>query len=373
MGRADVSTAGRRVLIATWDGGGNTPPALNLGARLARRGQHVRILGWESMASRAADAGLEFVAYPSLEPWPEGLAFEDDFPRLLEAAWGEPTGDDIRDAASAFGADVIVIDCNLSSGFKATRELHVPRVALVHLSYHTFMYVSGERVTGMNVAEMLDGVEVVLALQPPGFDPPSELPPGAVYVGPVLAPGLPPLETEIAELLAAPGDPWVLLSLSTTLQPGLKDALAEILSTLGQLPIRVFLTLSAGAALTELDVPANTTVRGRVPHELVMPLITVVVCHAGMTTISTALTFGKPLVCVPQGRDQIGNANRVAAIGAGLVTTERTVSVGVRMLLSEERYRHAAERIAEASTPLGGGELAAELVSHVASRSPPRS
>jgi UDP:flavonoid glycosyltransferase YjiC (YdhE family) len=261
----------------------------------------------------------------------------------------------------------------LSSGFKAARELNVPRVALVHLSYHTYMYISGERVTGMNVVEMLDGVELVLALQPPGFDPPSELPPGTSYVGPVLAPGLPPLDTEIAELLAAPGDPWVLLSLSTTLQPGLKDALAGILSALGELPIRVFLTLSTGAALSELDVPANTTVRGHIPHELVLPFITAVVCHAGMTTISTALTFGKPLVCVPQGRDQIGNANRVAAIGAGLVTTERTVSVGVRMLLNEDRYRHAAERIAEASTPLRGGELAAELVSHLASKPPPSS
>jgi len=184
----------------------------------------------------------------------------------------------------------------------------------------------------------------------------------------VLAPQLPPLDTELAELLAAPGEPWVLLSLSTTPQPGLKDALAEILSALGELPIRVLLTLSAGAARTELDVPANTTVRGRIPHELVLPYVTVVVCHAGMTTISTALTFGKPLVCVPQGRDQIRNANRVAAIDAGLVTTERTVNVGVRILLREDRYRHAAERIAEASTPLRGGELAAELVSEVGSK-----
>jgi UDP:flavonoid glycosyltransferase YjiC (YdhE family) len=361
-------SSGRRVLIATWDGGGNTPPALNLGARLARRGEQVRILGWESMASRAAAAGLAFVAYPSLEPWPEGLALEDAFPRLLEATWGEQTGDDIRDAARAFGADVIVIDCNLSSGFKATRELNVPKVALVHLSYHTFMHISGEQATGMNVAEMLDGVEVVLAVQPPGFDPPSELPPGTAYVGPVLAPELHPLDTEVAELLAAHGDPWVLLSLSTTPQPGLKDALAEILSALGDLPIRVLLTLSAGAAVSELDLPANTTVRGRIPHELVLPYITVVVCHAGMTTTSTALTFGKPLVCVPQGRDQIRNANRVAAIGAGLVTTERTANVGVRIVLREDQYRRMAERIAEASTSLGRGELAAELVSNVASK-----
>ena len=43
-----------RFLIVTWDGGGNTPPALNLAERRSASGHHVRILGWESMAARAA-------------------------------------------------------------------------------------------------------------------------------------------------------------------------------------------------------------------------------------------------------------------------------------------------------------------------------
>ena len=47
-----------RFLIASWDGGGNTPPAFNLGSRLVRRGHHVRMLGWEPMAARASAAGL---------------------------------------------------------------------------------------------------------------------------------------------------------------------------------------------------------------------------------------------------------------------------------------------------------------------------
>jgi UDP:flavonoid glycosyltransferase YjiC (YdhE family) len=188
----------------------------------------------------------------------------------------------------------------------------------------------------------------------------------------VLAPELPPLDPAISELLDAPGDPWVLLSLSTTVQPGLKDALVEILSALAGMPVRVLLTLSAGARQEELDVPANTTVRGRVPHELLFPYMSLVVCHAGMTTISTALTFGVPLVCIPQGRDQVRNANRVAAVGAGLVTTERTVGTGVRILLREDRYRQVAARFAEESAPLGRGELAAELVRGVNQRPPAR-
>ena len=45
-----------RFLIVSWDGGGNAPPALNLGARLTNLGHRVRLLGWDSMASRAAAA-----------------------------------------------------------------------------------------------------------------------------------------------------------------------------------------------------------------------------------------------------------------------------------------------------------------------------
>ena len=66
-----------RFLIVSWDGGGNAPPALNLGARLVRQGHQVRLLGWESMASRAAAAGVEFATYPSVPPWPPDLTFED--------------------------------------------------------------------------------------------------------------------------------------------------------------------------------------------------------------------------------------------------------------------------------------------------------
>ena len=48
-----------RFLIASWDGGGNTPSAYNLGSRLVRRGHRVRMMGWHAMAAPAAAAGLE--------------------------------------------------------------------------------------------------------------------------------------------------------------------------------------------------------------------------------------------------------------------------------------------------------------------------
>ena len=92
-----------RFLIATWDGGGNTPSAFNLGARLVGRGHQVRLLGWESMASRAAAAGVEFATYPSVPPWPRGCATRTTWDeRLAPALHGPGTRDDILTEAKDF-------------------------------------------------------------------------------------------------------------------------------------------------------------------------------------------------------------------------------------------------------------------------------
>jgi hypothetical protein len=121
-----------RFLIVSWDGGGNTPPALNLGARLARQGHQVRLLGWESMAPRAAAAGVEFATYPSVPPWPPELAFEDALEeRLLPALAGPATRDDILTEANGFAPDVVV-DCMMDAGLEAAHVLGLPCAVLVH-------------------------------------------------------------------------------------------------------------------------------------------------------------------------------------------------------------------------------------------------
>jgi UDP:flavonoid glycosyltransferase YjiC (YdhE family) len=48
-----------------------------------------------------------------------------------------------------------------------------------------------------------------------------------------------------------------------------------------------------------------------------LPQAALVVCHAGLGTVMAALSHGVPLVCLPMGRDQGNNAQRVASLGAG--------------------------------------------------------
>ncbi len=218
-----------------------------------------------------------------------------------------------------------------------------------------------------DLSAMMAGCQVVLALQPPGFDAPCELPAGHEYVGAIvdgdvtgtLGPGL-------AARLAEPGDPWVLLSLSTTTQRGQRETLQSVLDGLAMMPVRVLVTLGSTTTASELELPANGVFSGFVPHELVLPHMSAVVTHAGMSTIAVTLAAGVPMVCVPQGRDQGGNAERVAAIGAGVVAPAGEVADAIGELLADGRYSAAAERIARACVPLGLGARAADLVEALA-------
>jgi UDP:flavonoid glycosyltransferase YjiC (YdhE family) len=360
-----------RFLIVSWDGGGNAPPAINLGARLVRRGHHVRLLGWESMAPRAAAAGTEFATYPSVPPWPPGLAFEDALEeRLMPALLGAGTRDDILAGADRFAPDVVVVDCMMDAGLEAAHVLGLPSAVLVHLPYSAFRYEWGDEATRAEKARSLDMAGAVLALVPPGFDTPCPLPANTTYVGPITDPNpRPPLDPRDAGLLAEPGRPWVLLSLSTTVQ-GQAAALPRILGAVAALPVRVLLTLGGALPASAVDPPPNVTVRGFVPHDLLLPHMAAVISHGGLSTITAALTAGVPLVCIPQGRDQPDNARRVAASGAGRVVAAGAppadIATAVGELLADPAALRQARRFAGVIARLGGGDAAAQKVIRLA-------
>jgi UDP:flavonoid glycosyltransferase YjiC (YdhE family) len=212
----------------------------------------------------------------------------------------------------------------------------------------------------------LDESGAVLALVPPGFDAPCRLPANTAFVGPINDPNpLAPLEARDAALLAEPGDPWVLLSLSTTLQ-GQAAALPRMLDALATVPVRVLLTLGGALPISAVDAPPNVTVRGFIPHDLVLPHMAAVISHGGLSTITAALTVGVPLVCIPQGRDQSDNADRVVAAGVGrdvaadAPATE--IATAVDGLLNDRSALGQARQFADVITGLGGGAAATQLV-----------
>ena len=360
-------TGAGRFLIISWNGGGNVPPALSLGARLVHLGHHVRLLGWESMESRAAIAGLEFTAYPSVPSWPSGVTLQQAWKeRVIPALLGPGTRDDIRTEIEDFSPDVVVVDCMIGAGLEVVDTLNLPRAVLIHVLYSTFTDKWGSRATRAKNAAYLDHADQVLVLVPPGFDKASQLPPNTSRVGPITDPDPgPPLSTRMAELLAEPGKPWVLLSLSAILQDQ-ATTLPRILEAVAQLPIRVLLTLGGVLQPSAINSPPDVTVCGFIPHDLIMPHMAAVVSHGGLSTVTTALAAGVPLVCIPESHDQPDNAQRVVASGVGRAVDKDAppteIAAAIEAVLTDPSVLDKTKHFAKAIAALGRGDVAARKV-----------
>jgi MGT family glycosyltransferase len=112
------------------------------------------------------------------------------------------------------------------------------------------------------------------------------------------------------------GDPLVVISFSTSYMN--QSALAQrVLDAIAGLPVRALLTAGPALETDTLRIPANARSVSYVPHRSVFPHAALVITHAGWQTVNAALADGVPLLCIPDGRDQPDNAQRVVAAGAG--------------------------------------------------------
>jgi MGT family glycosyltransferase len=162
-------------------------------------------------------------------------------------------------------------------------------------------------------------------------------------------------------------DPTVLVGLSTTYQQQ-EPVLDAILEAIASCAVRALVTTAGQVAIEGLSVPSNTTIADYVPHALVLDHTDVMVTHAGLGSIAVAMTFGVPVVCIPHGRDQPLNAQRVAAHGAGVALTElpgaAEIVAALEAVLATSSARDAACGLAATSRAEGGAAAAvAELES----------
>ena len=282
--------------------------------------------------------------------------------------------EDVLEELKSEPTDVAVVDAVLSAGLAAAEKAGVPGVALVHFLYASS--VEGPIATQWDVfrpmwdqtrrrleipeidqatpvmAGLWSRCPIVLACAPQAFDFPSDhLPSNARYVGPIF--------DEPINSPREPGDGRVLVSFSTTamhqgdlLQRTL-DALAgdlEVVCTLGGVPI------------DDLSPPPNASVSDWISHSEVLPRTDVVVTHAGLSTVLTALSSGVPLVCMPMGRDQPLNAQRVAMLGLGIDLSPNAPADAIRdaveSVLTDKKFKENAMAMAESIAAYGNGAVA---------------
>ena len=146
--------------------------------------------------------------------------------------------------------------------------------------------------------------------------------------------------------------------------PGFAERFRATVASLADLPARVLFTIGTEVERDALGpAPANVHVEPWVPQAAVMPHAAAMVGHGGAGSTRAALAAGVPSVVVPGFADQPRNAERVAALGAGIALAEpENLGGAVRRLLSEPSYRRAARRVAGEVAALPSVDDAPRLV-----------
>jgi MGT family glycosyltransferase len=166
------------------------------------------------------------------------------------------------------------------------------------------------------------------------------------------------------------GRPLVLVSLGTINWRGgarFFEVAAEALSDLDAQAVFI-----APGGL-DVEVPPNVLVRERVPQLDLLARVDAVVSHGGHNTVCETLSVGRPLVIAPIRDDQPIIGDQVTRAGAGVTVRYRRVTASqlheaLTAVLTDTRFREAAERLRASFAAAGGPARAARRLVSVAER-----
>ena len=348
-----------RLLFVTWAGGGNSTPVLGLATRLQRRGHDVRVVSPDDSTARFAAVEIDY-----------GVLARGSHDVLAEIERVRP--------------DVVVVDFMMPAWLCDAEASGVRSVALVHTLYDRMAaglltafttleaINAGRQEVGLDALttapELLDRMDRVLVSSVRQLeDPSAEFGANVVHVGAILE------ELYDDETWSPPWTndrPMVVVSLGTT--PGLGDelVLARLFDAVANLPVNVLVNAGAHLDADALRPLGNVVVTGYVRHAAVMPHASVVVTHAGLGVTLAALCHGLPMVAIPLGRDQPHNAERIAAIGAGVAlapdATVDDLRRAIESVLDDSSFRAAARRFAGQYDPTAS--VALDELERVATR-----
>ena len=122
--------------------------------------------------------------------------------------------------------------------------------------------------------------------------------------------------------------------------------LRRVIEALSKLDVRGVVTLGPALSAGDFAAPENVWVVADAPHGPIYPLAAAMVTHAGHASALRPLIEGVPLVCIPMGRDQPDNSQRVAARGAGVRLHPDAgpdeIATAIQRVLAEPGFRSAA-------------------------------
>jgi UDP:flavonoid glycosyltransferase YjiC (YdhE family) len=146
----------------------------------------------------------------------------------------------------------------------------------------------------------------------------------------------------------------------------------SVIDGLDGLDVDVLITIGFGKDPAMIGpLACNVHVENYVPHSLLLPQCSAVICHGGPGTIFHSLAQGLPLLILPQGGDQYVMGDRVLGAGVGLRLVPEDVNPSslresVLALLEESSYREGAHRLKHEIAAMPGPEETVYLIEEVA-------
>lgn len=157
---------------------------------------------------------------------------------------------------------------------------------------------------------------------------------------------------ENAELTLPDDDrPLVFCSLGS-LQGARRSLFAAMTQACAARGARAVVAHGGGLSADEVaSLPGDPLVRAFWPQTRILPRCSAAILHGGFNTVLDTLAAGLPIVAVPLAFEQPATAARLKRIGAAYVVSPAEAGRGgletaLGRVLSDPRYRHAAQRMA---------------------------
>ena len=326
-----------RVLFATTRGAGHLDPLVPFAHACDRAGHDVLVAGPPSVAELVARAGLDFRAVPeapvhvvdaAFAPvWARSASIEHVVQELFAGLYARTALPGMLDAVSDWRPDVVVRE-TMEFASAVAAEVHgVPQVRV-----------------GVHLDAQRDAAGVLEELAAPALglaaDRLCETP--LLSRSPVAGHGVLRFRTDVPPA-RDPDLVYVTFGSEAPASHHFPRVYREAAQALEGLP--VLMTIGNRRDPAELGpLPPGVWVERWVPQAEVMPRALAMVSHGGSGTTLAALAAGVPQAFVPLFVDGPDNAERVAALGAGISGGD--LRAAVHALLERPRYRHAARAVA---------------------------
>lgn len=385
-----------RVLFSSTRGTGHITPLLPFARALVAGGHEVMVAGPEELAEGLRTAGLTHAPFDHpgeailapiwarLRTVPRDESNAMAIREIFAGANARAAQPKLRATIAQFRPDLIVRESAEFGALVAAEVAGVPhaRVAVHMVSFEApFPALAG---TSLDALREQDGLaadrgaslrdEPVFTWFPPSLDGSND--DGSETRIPFraqLSEGAPSKETP-AWAPAHDQRPLVYITFGTLAggAPEGAPVFRTALQAVADLPVRALFTTGRGVDISTLGtIPANVHIEAFVPQRDVLPRAAAVVCHGGSGTVLGTLAAGVPMVVVPLFADQPHNAQRIAAVGAGLAlpgADAAALRIAIERVLAEAAFRDNARRLAAEIAALPGVDRAVTALLALAQR-----